>query len=386
MGKVILKIAESTNGKSFSAFKYCYDTIGLPVNNYDDQVLYSVKEYGETIKYKNTINLTTIAKKIIEQQKNGANPLFTYFLDGSRRTFKIDDISYNKEVFPIIAGQIGVGCCKRTNKQLNIFEYDNKNFIVLPDKAKQDQWDSDLSFKRLLSDINEIILKSNIQIEDIKTYKTYSTKNENDIDYDKKGIAVIQTLMVEKEKQLVSKLASNRILNDSNYLLKDGSLEYRVNYKSESELKLFRNNYRYVVGVSKSFNPANCFDEKGRSNTSKIVDLQLFHRTPVSMYTSQYNDNMKFAVWYIRVRDKQYTHNAYDGILKIEQILVSDEQINYGIESEIVDIISANIINERNPVCYGSDMRWANHIYPVYLTEKYVKSRYIGNTVFLNLF
>ncbi len=55
MGKVILKIAESTNGKSFSAFKYCYDTIGLPVNNYDDQVLYSVKEYGETIKYKNTI-------------------------------------------------------------------------------------------------------------------------------------------------------------------------------------------------------------------------------------------------------------------------------------------------------------------------------------------
>lgn len=63
MGKVILKIAESTNGKSFSAFKYCYDTIGLPVNNYDDQVLYSVKEYGETIKYKNTINLTTIAKK-----------------------------------------------------------------------------------------------------------------------------------------------------------------------------------------------------------------------------------------------------------------------------------------------------------------------------------
>ena len=386
MGKVILKIAESTNGKSFSAFKYCDDTIGLPVNNYDDQVLYSVKEYGETIKYKNTINLTTIAKKIIEQQKNGANPLFTYFLDGSRRTFKIDDISYNKEVFPIIAGQIGVGCCKRTNKQLNIFEYDNKNFIVLPDKAKQDQWDSDLSFKRLLSDINEIILKSNIQIEDIKTYKTYSTKNENDIDYDKKGIAVIQTLMVEKEKQLVSKLASNRILNDSNYLLKDGSLEYRVNYKSESELKLFRNNYRYVVGVSKSFNPANCFDEKGRSNTSKIVDLQLFHRTPVSMYTSQYNDNMKFAVWYIRVRDKQYTHNAYDGILKIEQILVSDEQINYGIESEIVDIISANIINERNPVCYGSDMRWANHIYPVYLTEKYVKSRYIGNTVFLNLF
>lgn len=386
MGKITLKIAEETNGKSFSAYKYSYDTIGLPVNDYDDQVLYSVKAYGETIKYKNTINLTAKAKKLIEQQKNGANPLFTYFLDGSRRTFKIDDISYNKEVFPIIAGQVGVGCCKRVNKQLNIFKYINKNVIVLPDRAKQNQWDSDLSFKKLLSDINEMMLKSNIIIDDIQTYKTYSVKNEDDVDYDKKGIAVIQTIMVEEEKQAVSELASNRILNDSNYLLKDGSLEYRINYKSENELKIFRNNYRYVVGVSKSFNPANCVDEKGRSNTSKIVNLDLYHRTPVSMYTSQYNNNMKFAVWYIRIRDKKYTHNAYDGILKIEQILVSEEQVNNGIDSEIVDLISANIINERNPVSYGSDMRWANHLYPVYLTEKYVKSRYIGNTVFLNLF
>lgn len=386
MGKIISKIAEITNGKSFSAFKYSYDIVGLPVSNYDDQVLYSVKEYGETIKYKNTISLYDKAKKVQEQQKNGANPLFTYFLDGSRRTFKIDDISYNREVFPVIAGQIGIGCCKRINKQLNIYKYYNKNIIVLPDKAKNNQWDSDLSFNKLLYDINGMLLKSNIQINDIKTYKTSNIKGEDEIDYDKKGIAVVQTLMVEEEKQLVGELASNRILNDSNYLLKDGSLEYRINNKSEDEVKIFRNNYRYVVGVSKSFNPANCIDEKGRSNTSKIVNLEVYHRTPVSLYTSQYNNNMKFAVWYIRIRDKKYTNNAYDGILKIEQILVSDEQINEGIESEVVDIISANIINERNPVCYGSDMRWANHLYPVYLTEKYVKSRYIGNNVFLNLF
>ena len=386
MGRITSKIAESTNGKSFSAFKYSYDTIGLPLNNYDDQVLYSVKENGETIKYSHTIDLCEKAKKLMIQQRNGANPLFTYFLDGSRRTFKIDDISYNKEIFPIIAGQVGVGCCKRINKQLKIFKYYNKNVIALPDKSKHNQWDSDLSFNKLLKDINQILAKTKIKIDDIQIYKTYNLKDEDEIDYDKKGIAVIQTLMIEEEKQLVAELASNRILNDSNYLLKDGSLEYRINNKSEDEIKLFRNNYRYVVGVSKSFNPANCVDEKGRSNTSKIVDLKLYHRTPVSMYTSQYNNNMRFAVWYIRIRDKQYTYNAYDGILKIEQILVSDEQFHYGIESEIVDFISANIINERNPVCYGSDTRWANHLYPVYLTEKYVKSRYIGNTVFMNLF
>jgi hypothetical protein len=41
------------------------------------------------------------------------------------------------------------------------------------------------------------------------------------------------------------------------------------------------------------------------------------------------------------------------------------------------------IINERNPVCYGSDDRWANHLYPIYLTEKYIKSQYLVKLDFL---
>ena len=64
-----------------------------------------------------------------------------------------------------------------------------------------------------------------------------------------------------------------------------------------------------------------------------------------------------------------------------------DEEVEQGgINSEDVDLISANIINERNPTCYGTDRRWANHLYPVFLTERYVKSKYISTEMFLNLF
>ena len=49
--------------------------------------------------------------------------------------------------------------------------------------------------------------------------------------------------------------------------------------------------------------------------------------------------------------------------------------------SDVIDIISANIINERNPTCYGTDKRWANHLYPVYVTETFVKSKYISDSV-----
>lgn len=49
-------------------------------------------------------------------------------------------------------------------------------------------------------------------------------------------------------------------------------------------------------------------------------------------------------------------------------------------------MISANLIREAHPVCYGSDSRWANHLYPVYLTESFCKSHYIDSNIILNLF
>ena len=75
----------------------------------------------------------------------------------------------------------------------------------------------------------------------------------------------------------------------------------------------------------------------------------------------------------------------FDGVVKIEKIMMDDE-IEKGIDSDVIDMISANIINERNPTCYGIDRRWANHLYPVFLTETFVKSKYISSDVFLQLF
>ena len=69
----------------------------------------------------------------------------------------------------------------------------------------------------------------------------------------------------------------------------------------------------------------------------------------------------------------------------VEKIMM-DEEIANGIDTDVIDLISANIINERNPTCYGTDRRWANHLYPVFLTESYVKSKYISAEMFLHLF
>lgn len=68
------------------------------------------------------------------------------------------------------------------------------------------------------------------------------------------------------------------------------------------------------------------------------------------------------------------TQTPFDGVVKVEKIMM-DEELETGIDSDVIDLISANIINERNPTCYGTDRRWANHLYPVFLTESYVKSK-----------
>ena len=150
---------------------------------------------------------------------------------------------------------------------------------------------------------------------------------------------------------------------------------------------MFKNNYSWVLGASKNFNPEICLDINGKPNPGFIADLPLYHRTPVACFVSDFlGDDIQFAVWYIRLRDKKRTRTPFDGILKVEKILVTQEDVDNGIDSDLVDVLSAYLINERNPVCYGSDLRWANHIYPVYLTESFVKSKYLSTESFLHLF
>jgi len=177
-------------------------------------------------------------------------------------------------------------------------------------------------------------------------------------------------------------------LNHDNYLLKDGSLQYKPMRSGDfRELSKIKSNYQRVIGLSKYFNPELSMDKAGKSNATKIARLPLYSRTPAFMYqTDIVSTEVFFSIWYLRIREVSVTESPFAGVVKVEKVLVSDHEIENGLSSDEVDLISANIINERSPVAYGNDTRWANHLYPVYLTEKYVKSQYISDYHFLNLF
>lgn len=386
--KVLDVVADATNGKCYTSFRYCVDEeIKVPTLDYDPkakEISVVVKEYGETDRnLSKSKSLQHLAARIIDD-----SPLFHYFLDGSRRTYKIDDIEINRNVYPIIAGQIGVACCKRVNPSLfKCAELEHNLVISLPRIANPNGGDSSLFFNSLTAKINKAKKLENVNIKFSKVLSYESSKSEGDAKYEHKGIATIQDEMIETEKIIVSHLSTKNLISPDRYLVKDGSLQYAPSRNANfRELSKFKSHYKSVIGVSKMFDPELCRDSNNKSNADKIAMLPTYHRTPAYKYKSERVGNVYFAVWYVRVRDPKYTYSPFSGVVKIEKILISDEEIENGLESEEIDLITANIINERNPVCYGNDPRWANHLYPVYLTESYIKSKYYSDINFLNLF
>jgi hypothetical protein len=285
-------------------------------------------------------------------------------LDGSRRTYKIDDIELNGHVYPIIAGQIGVACCQRQSPdQFKCAEFERKIVLALPSAASQGE--QKLFFNYLKDKINKLsaLEKRDVQFDKILSYN--SKEQKEGIKYEHLGIATIQDEMIESEKKIVAALSNKQLINQTKYLIKDGSLQYKPMKSSDfKELSKFKNHYKSVVGISKMFNPELCKNKDGKSNADKIADLELFHRTPVYKYQTEIvGSDVFFGIWYVRIREKEHSVSPFAGVLKIEKILITEDEMENGLDSQEVDFITANIINERNPVCYGKDDRWANHLF-----------------------
>ena len=381
MQRINAFIADKTYGESFKTNKYSLDHNSKPIIDYEGAYKTTPTGHGETTRPTEPIDLSDKAKLL----QNGS-PLFKYFLDGSRRTYRVDDIIYGQKVFPVIAGQIGVGCCFREDRKLKCQELEMHNVIVLPETADKDGLSSENFFEKLREQVCSIDLlkKRGVKITKMLYYKETLKDNEK---YEDKGIAKIQDMMIEKEKYIVANLTRNNMLSENSYLLKDGSLEYKIMRSGDyKELTKIKNNYSYCVGASKTFNPEKIKDTRNRNNASIIANLKLYHRTPAYFYESEITGGVPFAVWYVRIRSAKYTYSPFEGILKLEKILITNDEQKNGLDTELVNYITAQIINERNPTCYGNDSRWANHLYPIYLTESFLKSKYLSTEYFLNLF
>ena len=183
--------------------------------------------------------------------------------------------------------------------------------------------------------------------------------------------------MSDEEQFMVKSLCENNLLDNEHFLIKDGSIEYNPSFSNMSPLEWnqLRSNYKHVVGVSKMFNPDLLKDYRGRKLSKTIASLRPFERTKVYRYPAQ-NGQSEFAMWYLRLRKGEFRETHFSDVIKCELFL---EEKGSSIDTNLINLISANLIKEAYPTCYGKDTRWANHLYSVFLTEYFCKSNYINS-------
>lgn len=363
-----------TTGKRFATKKFRVE----PQPSEDDRSIEWL-DFGETDRLKKPRDLSKLLDRI-----GAARSMFGYFLDGSRRVYKVDDVAFDKNIFPIMAGQVGISCCRRENNLMRNEFFDRKLVLVLPTLAMK--YNRPYLRAELLERLNdaERLRRYGLTIDELLFYNL-----DADLPYEAKAIIAVQSFMIRQEKLSVLRLAARNKLRQGSYLMKDGSLEYKIeadrNYNLSEER--LRAAYDYVIGVSKSFNPSKCYVKRGGTDSGIVANLRPRERTPAYRYRANISgEGIYFCVWYLRLRDARYTQNIFDGVVKVEKLLVRSEEIKNGVDSERLDLISANILRERNPVCFGADERWANHLYPIYATEAFAKSRYLSEEFFLSLF
>lgn len=206
MSREILKlIAAETFGESYQAHKIELDLELDTASRIDNQsTILENPKLGETAKIKSYRSLEKLAGRI---SQNSAQ-ILTYFLDGSRHVYKIDDIAYShgnsrKMVYPIVAGQVTVGCCRRVNKKMFSEKFLGEIVLALPDVAN---FDNSRGFiVNLARKLNDTMIskKLPIRISKILEYSTSRLANEK---FEDRAISRVQDYMYQAEQDMVDRL------------------------------------------------------------------------------------------------------------------------------------------------------------------------------------
>ena len=299
--------------------------------------------------------------------------ILRYFLDGSRRTYKMADLIVRGRYLPLVAGQVGVAVVSRDTECKRLTPMRDFCFF-----------ESVLAFpKELATNEDLAALGSRIRQETGQSFVLihYDVKADRDpIDL---GIASIMNHMAGLELRAVQKLVEERMLSGYSMLVKDGPLQYKNLRGRGFDITQFRN----VIGLSKTFRPSFAVGKgRGRQDVGALtVALELGERTPV-FKTLEAEESRLIGMWYLRIRPRSRMSNPLEGIIKAECYAIEDQEVQDGLDSERVRTISAHLLRERNVTPYGQDSRWATHIYPVYCAERFIKASFLSDIRFEALF
>lgn len=311
----------------------------------------------------------------IEMDRRGISN-FSYFMDGSRRTYKIGDMVIGgKAIMPVVVAQVRAGSALRgSDKKLSKFFVDQRNLLLISHKV------NDVDFDEIRIRIEKSDLAKQMDLKVVK-YRFDAQRTAVPTDA---AIGKANQIMHQMEIDILNRMVNiSNALSTSRMLIVDGPLQFISEDTGKDE---FADLFYNVVGVSKSFDPLLPVSENKRGGSqigTQLLKLEYGDRTPV--FRKRNARGRVFGCWYLRIRPKYCVSNPLEGIIKIEKMALPEDREN-GLDSDVVDNLSLSILEECSPTCHGRDRRWANHLYPIYLTEAMIKSSFMSDLVFINNF
>ena len=301
----------------------------------------------------------------VTENRREAPQLFRYFIDGSMRTTSAGHITDTKgRYLPIFIAQIAVAATRIDKNDIRIENYRNRNVFFLPDtfseadkaKAKQHMKRAAESSRRPLAlDFDCYVLEREVEPLDAARKKILSSMHKMEID-------------------LITSMADSEKITRDNMLIIDGSLQFYGN------LDRAREAFRNVVGIAKSFD---IHQHVGSGRNAKqigslVAILKHRHRTPARKVTVP-RTNLVIGSWYLRLHSARHLAGLAfdDGVVKIELFPDGDAGDQQPLLAAQCDQISRNVLALRHPTTPDTDRRWASHLYPIHLTERYIRTRFL---------
>ncbi len=349
----------------------------------------SSKKFAETAPKTKEPYCHVIPQEAIQERKNRS--FIQYFLDGTRHIYKTGDLSIDGVVYPVSVGQIVICCCKRENREMKHFDVRREIVMAVPDSyckgvtSKQRENFFKKKCEEINAEIKEKHSSSNGVLVQFSRIIPYDTSSDNEFGrnkYLRRSIAVIQNQMTDNERQYVSELCKSGELNeDTSWLIKDGSIEYKrdMTNRVDDDLDeaMFNINMKCVLGVSKSFD-SELLSKVEPKIGNIIAELPPCSRTNAYQYS---HEGHNYCIWYLRLRNQPTKKSScFSDVVKVEFIMFGETIPS----TLLINTISAHLLNESYPVCFGKDSRWANHLYPVHVTEVHAKSKFINDYAIIN--
>ena len=291
--------------------------------------------------------------------------LFKFFIDGSIRTYFLATGIEGRRSFPIELAQIGAAVVERNEDgKIKIHTHKQKVLLLLP---KQSQGISDT----LWDELRRIERPDFLEIIDFTLSDTLSDAKKDPRD---KAGAKARSEMHKLEIGLIKSTDSYR--NENTWLILDGS----VQFIEEDIWDSWRTEQGpCLIGVAKSFKKDPIF-QFGRSSsqrkdiTSILAGLPHAHRTAVF---GAYGG--KVAFWYVRLREQRELDYPLMGVVKVELPCPDCTPV----PSDLADLISKVLVAERNVSPYGLDRRWHCSLYPIYIAEQVIKTKFFSRDVLM---